>query len=108
MHYVDYKAGEPLVRNWFRHHIHRHNIHIRVRAHIFNVQGISKFITSGLGLGVMPDYVVSKLQKDGVDLQAFEGKRAPLKNDICLIFLPLKDRPLSHDAVMGCLRQLQK
>jgi DNA-binding transcriptional LysR family regulator len=106
LHYVDYQAGEPIVRSWFRHHIHRHNINIRVRAHIFDVQGISKFIRSGLGVGILPDYVVAKLEREGVDLHVFEGKRAPLKNDMCLIYLPLKDRALALKMVMDCLRGL--
>lgn len=105
--FVDYKAGEPLVRSWLQHHLHRHNINIHVRAHIFDVQGIAKFITSGLGVGILPSYVVTKLQESGVDLYVFEGKRAPLKNDICLIYLPLKERPLAHRAVMECLREVQ-
>jgi DNA-binding transcriptional LysR family regulator len=108
LHYVDYKAGEPIVRSWFRHHLHRHNIDIRVRAHIFDVQGIAKFIRSGVGVGILPDYVVSKLENEGTDLHIFEGKRAPLKNDMCLIYLPLKDRALAQKAVMDCLRTLPK
>jgi len=106
LHYVDYRAGEPIVRSWFRHHIHRHNMHIRVRAHVYDVQGISKFIRNGLGVGVLPDHVVSKLEKEGVDLYVYEGKRAPLKNDMCLIYLPLKDRALAQRMVMDCLRGL--
>jgi DNA-binding transcriptional LysR family regulator len=107
LHYVDYTPGEPVVRSWFRHHLHRHNIHIRVRAHIFDVQGIAKFILSGLGVGILPDYVVNKLQTEGIDLHVFEGKRTPLKNEISLIYLPLKDRPLAQKAVMECLREIQ-
>ncbi|MGZ6479732.1 MAG: LysR family transcriptional regulator [Bdellovibrionales bacterium] len=108
LNYVDYKTGEPVVRSWFRHHLHRHNINIRTRAHIFDVQGISKFIQSGLGVGILPDYVVSKLLADGIDLYVFEGKRAPLKNDMSLIYLPLKDRALAQKTVMECLRGLPK
>jgi len=105
--YVDYKPGEPIVRSWFRHHIHRHNLHIRVRAYIFDVQGIARFIRSGLGVGVLPDNAVARLEKEGVELHVFEGKRAPLKNDICLIYLPLKDRSLAQKLVMDALRGLR-
>jgi DNA-binding transcriptional LysR family regulator len=109
MHFVDYAVGEPILRSWFRHHMHRQGIRIRVRAHIFDVQGISNFITSGLGLGILPDYVINKLQQDSaVDLHVYEGKRSPLKNEICLIHLPLKDRPVAQRTVMDCLRQLSK
>lgn len=105
-HYVDYQMGEPILRSWFRHHLLRHNIDIRVRAIIFDVQGISKFILSGLTLGVLPQHKIQKLKKEGVDLHVFEGKKTPLKNDICLIYLPLKDRPMGHRVVMDALREL--
>lgn len=108
LHYVDYSPGEPVVRSWFRHHLHRHNINIRTRAHIFDVQGISRFIRSGLAVGILPDYVVSKLEREGVDLHVFEGKRTPLQNEISLVYLPLKDRPLAQRTVMSCLRDLQQ
>ncbi len=104
LHYVDYQVGEPIVRSWFRHHLNRHNLEIRVRARVLNVQGISKFIGAGLGAGVLPHSVVERLQSEGLDLHVFEGRRAPLRNDICLIQLPLKDRPLAQRLVMECLR----
>ena len=103
--YVAYKAGEPLVRSWFRHHLGRHNMEIRVRARVFDVHGISNFILSGLGAGVLPHFVVERLKSEGVELHVFEGKRAPLKNEICMIHLPLKDRPLAQRLAMDCLRQ---
>jgi len=106
LEYVAYKEGEPIVRSWFRHHLHRHNIEIRVRARVFDVQGIARFIREGLGVGVLPHPVVERLQREGVDLHVFEGKRAPLKNEICMISLPLKDRPLAQKLVMkAVLRQ---
>lgn len=108
MNYVDYKMGEPIVRNWFRHHLHRHSIHIRTRAHVFDVSGVAKFITSGLGLGVLPDYVVEKLVNQGIDLHVYDGKHAPLKNEICLTYLPLRDRPLAQSMIMERLRAIHK
>lgn len=104
LNYVDYQAGEPIVRSWFRHHLSRPNLEIRVRARVFDVQGIAKFIRAGLGAGVLPHPVVERLQSEGVDLHVFEGKKAPLKNEICLIQLPLRDRPLAQRLVLDCLR----
>ncbi len=104
-HYVDYREGEPIVRAWFRHHLHRTKLDIRVRARVFDVQGIARFIREGLGIGVLPHQVVERLEKEGVDLHVFEGKRAALKNEICLIQLPLKDRPLAQRLVLECLRK---
>ncbi len=103
--YVAYKEGEPILRSWFRHHLHRHSIELRVRARVFDVQGITRFIREGLGVGVLPELVVQRLQRDGVELHVFESKRAPLRNQICMISLPLKDRPLSQRVVMEAVRK---
>jgi len=105
LQYVDYQHGEPIVRSWFRHHLSRPNLEIRVRARVLDVQGISKFISAGLGAGVLPHKAVERLERQGVDLHVFEGRRAPLRNDICLIQLPLKDRPLAQRLVLDCLRK---
>lgn len=105
LHYVDYREGEPIARAWFRHHLHRHNIDIRVRARVFDVQGIARFIREGLGVGVLPHQVVERLGREGIDLHVYEGKRAPLRNEICLIQLPLKDRPLHQRLVLDGLRK---
>jgi DNA-binding transcriptional LysR family regulator len=105
LHYVDYQKGEPIVRSWFRHHLGRHNLEIRVRGRVFDVQGISRFICEGLGAGVLPQAVVERLKAEGVDLHVFEGKKAPLKNEICLIQLPLKERPLHLKLALECVRK---
>ena len=105
-HYVDYAAGEPLLRSWFKHHLGRHGMNLNMRAHLFDVQGISKLILTGLGLGILPDFLVTKLRSEGFDLHVFEGKKAPLRNEICLVYLPLKDRPPGQRAVMDCLRKI--
>lgn len=103
--YVAYKQGEPIVRSWFRHHLHRHNLELRVRAHVFDVQGITRFIREGLGVGVLPELVVQRLKQEGIELHVFESKRAPLRNQICMISLPLKDRPLAQRLVMDAVRK---
>jgi DNA-binding transcriptional LysR family regulator len=104
LQYVEYKEGEPIVRSWFRHHLHRHNLEIRVRARMFDAQGIAKFIREGLGVGVLPHHLVERLKGEGVDLHVFEGKRAPLKNEICMVHLPLRDRPAVQKLVMESVR----
>jgi DNA-binding transcriptional LysR family regulator len=91
--YVEYKGAEPILRRWMLHHLKRQNLNLRVRAHIFSVQGVAKFITSGLGAGVLPDHEVDRLKKQSVDLYVFEGKSKPLRNEIRLI--RLKEYPLN-------------
>jgi DNA-binding transcriptional LysR family regulator len=94
--YVDYKGSEPILRRWMLHHLKRQNLDLRVRAHILDVQGIAKFIASGLGVGVLPDHVVEKLRLAGTELHVFEGKAKPLRNEIRL--MRLKGYPLNYAA----------
>lgn len=85
--YIEYKGLEPILRRWMLHHLKRKNLKLNVRAHIMDVQGVAKFITSGLGAGVLPDHVVAKLKNDGIELHVFEGKGKPLRNEIRLVKL---------------------
>jgi DNA-binding transcriptional LysR family regulator len=97
--YIEYKGSEPILRRWMLHHLKRKNLKLNVRAHIMDVQGVAKFITSGLGAGVLPDHVVAKLKSDGVELHVFEGKGKPLRNEIRLV--KLKGHDLSRPAKLA-------
>ncbi len=96
LEYIDYRGQEPILRRWMLHHLKRKNLRLNVRSHIMDVQGVAKFIACGLGAGVLPDHVVAKLKRDGVDLYVFDGKGRPLRNEIRLI--RLKGRSLSGPA----------
>lgn len=85
---------EPILRRWMLHHLKRKNLKLNVRAHIMDVQGVAKFVTSGLGVGELPDHVVEKLQRAGYALHIFEGKAKPLLNEIRCA--RLKKHPLSR------------
>jgi DNA-binding transcriptional LysR family regulator len=102
--YIEYKGSEPILRRWMLHHLKRQNLRLNVRAHILDVQGLAKFVASGLGVGVLPDHVVEKLRGQGFDLYVYEGKAKPLRNEIRLI--RLKGHPLSH-AAQACLDSLK-
>jgi len=93
LEYIEYRGSEPILRRWMLHHLKRKNLRLNVRAHIMDAQGIAKFISAGLGCGVLPDHLVTKMKRDGADLHIFEGKRKALTNEIRLI--RLKGHPLS-------------
>ncbi len=105
LEYIEYTGTEPILRRWMFHHLKRKNMNLNVRAHIMDVQGVGKFISTGLGVGVLPDHVVKKLGQEGIDLYVFEGRRKPLRNEIRLV--RLKDHILSHgaQATIDLLRQ---
>ncbi|MGE4130878.1 MAG: LysR family transcriptional regulator [Bdellovibrionales bacterium] len=96
LEYIEYRGQEPILRRWMLHHLKRKNLSLNVRAHIMDVQGLAKFIINGLGAGVLPDHLVARLKKDGVDLYVFEGKSKPLTNEIRMV--RLKSHPISRVA----------
>ncbi len=104
LEYIEYTGTEPILRRWMLHHLKRKNLRLNVRAHIMDVQGLSKFILSGLGAGVLPDHVVDKLKKDGAEIYVFEGRGKPLRNEISLA--RLKDHQLAP-AVQALLTRLR-
>jgi DNA-binding transcriptional LysR family regulator len=87
LEYVEYKGTEPILRRWMLHHLKRKNLRLNVRAQIMDVRGVAKFISSGLGVGVLPDHLVEKLKADGVTFEILDRNRKPLKNEIRLIRL---------------------
>ncbi len=102
--YIEYTGTEPILRRWMLHHLKRRNLQLNVRAHIMDVQGVAKFIASGLGVGVLPDHVVERQSKEGVELHVYEGRAKALRNEIRLV--RLKGHPLSHAADFT-LKELQ-
>lgn len=94
--YVEYKGEEPIIRRWMSHHLKRKNLNLNVRVHIMDVQGVAKFIASGLGVGALPDHVVKKMIENGNKIHIFEGRTKPMENEIRLA--RLKKHPLSSSS----------
>lgn len=87
LEYIEYKGSEPILRRWMLHHLKRKNLRLNVRAHIMDVQGVARFISSGLGVGALPEQALAALRKSGEDLYIFDGKSKPLTNEIRMIRL---------------------
>ena len=82
--YIDYVEDAPILRQWFRHHFDVSNFSPRIRASLMNVQGMSKMIVEGIGVGILPNHVLEKLQKQGKKIHLFKGSEKPLYNTISL------------------------
>lgn len=82
--YIDYQPGEPILRMWFDHHLGSRQLDVRARATAMDVQGVSKLILGGMGVGVLPGHLVDKVQKEGHKLSIFERDAKPLQNAISL------------------------
>lgn len=87
LEYADYQPGEPVLRTWFEHHFQGKAPQFNVRATAMDVQGIARLILQGLAAGVLPGYLLSKLEKEGHKLHKFKGCGKPLKNSISVAYL---------------------
>ncbi|MGE3973315.1 MAG: LysR family transcriptional regulator [Bdellovibrionales bacterium] len=94
--YVEYQEGEPLLRMWFGHHLNKPRADVRVKAYIMDVQGIARLIINGVGAGILPSYLIDRLQQSGQKVYVFKGSGKPLKNSIGIA--KLSQRTLSRSA----------
>lgn len=87
LEYADYQPGEPILRMWFQHHFNGKTPSFNIRATAMDVQGIARIISRGLAAGVLPDYLIAKLEKEGQKLHKFKGCGKPLRNSISVAYL---------------------
>lgn len=89
--FLEYEHKESILRMWFQYHYNKKNVNFNVRAWVTNVQGVAGLVKQGMGVAILPDHLVEKLQKQGQLLHVFKGKKSSLKNDISVAWV--KDRP---------------
>lgn len=94
--YVEYQEGEPLLRMWFTHHLNKPRADLKVKAYIMDVQGIARLIINGVGAGILPSYLIDRLQQSGQKVYVLKGSGKPLKNSIGIA--KLTQRTLSRSA----------
>jgi DNA-binding transcriptional LysR family regulator len=87
LRYVDYQAGEPVLRMWFEHHLGSRNLTLETCATVMDVQGVARFILSHAGAGVLPGHLVGTLEASGKRLHKFKGSGKELKNGISVAYL---------------------
>lgn len=94
--YVDYEAGEPLLRLWFENHFKRRTLPVHIRAHVSDARCVSKLILSGVGAGILPRGLLERMRAQGKAIRAIPGPGRPLLNKISLSSIP--GRSLSSPA----------
>lgn len=102
--YLAYQDGEHVLRSWFQHHLRRKNLDLRVRARVMDVEGLARFVVADLGVGILPDHKVEKLEKYGYKIKVFEGSKRPYKNRISLAYLEERQRPIHVAKVLESLQ----
>ncbi len=94
--YVDYVEDGTLLCQWFKHH-YKFVPKVGLRVSLMDVQGVSRLITEGLGVGVLPEKVVEQLQTRGEKIYIFLGSGKVLSNKIS--FVSLEGRTLSPASI---------
>lgn len=103
LRYVDFSKDEQILRRWFKHHFNDDSWRLSLRSTIEDSQGVARLVLSGIGAGILPGHLVRKLEKDGVKLNVFKGKGAPLKNTISVAVLRERSHSRSVDAAFEFL-----
>lgn len=88
LEFVDYQKDEPILRRWFKHHLPGKSPRLKTRATVFDVQGVTRLIQGGLGAGILPGYLLSKVNRESSQkLVVLKGSEKPLKNAIELAYV---------------------
>lgn len=82
--FICYEKGEPIVRYWLKSHVKGAQIDLNVRAYVGDALAISRLITSGMGVGVLPNHHGKKLQEQGYKLHVFESGGKETHNKISI------------------------
>ncbi|MEC9281812.1 MAG: LysR family transcriptional regulator [Bdellovibrionota bacterium] len=101
--YVEYQQGQPVLGRWFEQHLGNKNLNLDVKATVMDVQGLSKFITRGMGAGILPHHLYDKLITRGHDVIRFEGSGKPLVNEISLAYIENRSFDTSSSTLLNWL-----
>lgn len=86
LRFVDYHAGAPAVRGWFRHHFDRAPPRVELVLAVESVQAVIAAVSRGMGSGVVPAHTVARALEAG-ELVAITTRRRALTNRISLVRL---------------------
>lgn len=101
--FIDYQPGEPVLRSWFLNHYGTQAVKLDVRVTVMDVQGVARLILSGLGAGVLPSYLVDRLESEGNKLHRFKASGTPQKNTISIAYLKGRSQSVAVQNTMKSL-----
>lgn len=84
--YIGYTPGEPMFREWFQSNFSTTPHHLNIVASIMDSYAIMRLVAEGIGVALLPEVILKKLQKDHTGIRVFEAK-ANVSNPICLASL---------------------
>jgi len=97
--YIKFQDNENLLPTWFKHHFKFTGMKYNIRATLMDIEGASKLITSGFGVGILPEHMVERLKNRGHSVHIFKGDQTvkELHNPISIAFV--ENKTLSHAAL---------
>lgn len=101
--YIEYAKGNDVLNLWFDYH-YKFRPKLNISAYIMDVQGLAKLIVEGMGAGVLPRYVVSKLRQRGKKIYIFRGSGKVLRNAIRIASLKNKTHSYAVEESLEWLR----
>lgn len=81
--FVDYVSHGPVLKMWFKHHFRKAPADLRIALSIESVHGIIHAVECGMGLGIVPSYMIQDQLQAG-SLKTIETGKAEWINKIML------------------------
>jgi DNA-binding transcriptional LysR family regulator len=101
--YVEYEEGDPILKMWFQHHLGESKLKLNVKAYVMDAQANARLILNGMGAGVLPGHLVSRLEKEGHSIYTFKGSSKPLKNTLAVAYVEGRTQSPSAAALLDSL-----
>jgi len=95
MSFIAYQRNHQLLNKWFEFHYKKALPKLNVRSIVADSQIVGRFITSHLGLGIIPDHLLERLKSEGNKFHVFQDGNRALKNKIHLSILKNKSQSLA-------------
>lgn len=105
--FIAYQEDYPVLKMWFQQNLKMRKLKLNIRGVIMDVQGVAKLVLNHAGVGVLPEYVVKKMQESGNKLHIFKGGPKGAKNTISVANLKNKTwLPAAEEAKKYLLERL--
>lgn len=104
--YITYLEDSTIVKQWFNHHFER-TFAPNKRVTLMDVQGVSRLILSGLGIGILAMHMVRERKLED-KLLIFKGSGIPLYNEINLSKIRGKTQSMACQRFIEFLSQKLK
>jgi DNA-binding transcriptional LysR family regulator len=103
--YVDYQEDQSVLSLWMKHHTQIKNPDLDVRVFVMDAQAVARLISLGVGAGVLPGHLVTKLNKEETKVHVLSGgSKMPVVNVISVAYFSEKTLIPAGKAILEFLK----